>query len=485
MSAVSIAPERQSESAPISARHIVVLIALVWNVALNPIAGLLLGNAQASVAIHFRTTQIAWFTLGPVLVGTFLTPFTMKCAAAYGKKRTMVVCTAVGLVGDVIAALATNYSVMLAGRFLTGVYVTSALVSYAMARDAFPQRMVKTASGLLAGSIGLVGVAGPFLSAWLIDSWSFRGALWFLVISTGACLLLQVFGLTESPVRERDARMDWLGGILLGGGLTALVYAIGEGSSWGWSSGKLLAYVGAGLVAVIVFVFVESRIAHPLVPLALIRRRRVWTVLVATGLAAGAAYAVGTVVQLLTLMPKIPMVSDGLGWSVSRSALAGAPTSALVIVVAVFAGKLARRFDSRLMLALGTVLMAVGYAIGSHWHYTVAEFIVMGLVSGPGMGLVLSVMPIMIVESVAPQEQALANGTEWLIQGVAQTLASQLIFVVMAHGGTVLQGTQFYHDSGFTHGYYLVIGCMVLGALLTLIIPKARAADQLEASSAV
>ncbi len=485
MSAVSTVPDQQSEDTPITARHIVILIALIWNVALSPISGLLLGNSQAAVAIHFHTTQIAWFTLGSALIGMFLTPFTMKCAAAYGKKRTIVVCTAIGLVGDVIAALATNYDLMLAGRFITGVYGTAALVSYAMARDAFPQRLVKTASGMLAGSIGLVGVVGPFLSAWVIDSWSFRGALWFIVISTAVCLLLMIFGLNESPVRERDTHMDWTGGILLGGGLTAVVYAIGEGSTWGWTSGKLLAYVGAGVVALVAFFLLESRIKHPLVPLALIKRRRVWTVLVATGLTAGAAYSVGTVVQLLTLMPKIPMMSDGLGWSVSRSAVASAPTSALVIIVAVFAGKLARRFDSRLMLGVGALLMAAGYAVGSHWHYTVAEFIVMGLLSGPGMGLVISVMPIMIVESVAPQEQALANGTEWLIQGVAQTLVSQLIFVVMAHGGTVIQGTQFYHDSGFTDGFYLVVGCMILGALLALIIPKARAVDELVVSSAV
>ena len=485
MSTVSTVPDRQSADAPITARHIVILIALIWNVALNPISGLMLGNSQAAIAIHFHTTQIAWFTLGGALIGTFLTPFTMKFAATYGKKRTIVVCTAVGLVGDVIAALAGNYQVLLAGRFITGVYGTAALVSYSMARDAFPPRLVKTASGMLAGSIGLVGVGGPFLSAWVIDTWSFHGALWFIVISTAVCLLMMVFGLPESPVREDDTHIDWIGGVLLGGGLTALVYGIGEGTGWGWTSGKLLAYVGAGVVAVLVFFVYESRVEHPLLPLALLRRRRVWTVLVATGLLAGAAYSVGVITQLLMLLPKIPTVSDGLGWSVTRSAWAGAPTSALVILAAVFAGKLARRFDSRLMLGLGALLLAGGYAIGSQWHYTVAEFIVLGLLAGPGMGLILSVMPIMIVESVAPQEQALANGSEWLIQGVAQTVVSQLLFVVMAHGGTVLQGTQFYHDSGFTHGFYLVIGVMVVGGLLALMIPKARAADELAASSAV
>ena len=342
----------------------------------------------------------------------------------------------------------------------------------------FPGRLVKTASGLLAAGVGLVGIGGPFLSGWLIDTWSFRGAFWFMAIVVAVVLLLQVLFVPESPVREPATRFDYLGGILLGGGLTAAVYAIGQGPSWGWTGGKTLAFLVGAVLALLLFGFVESRVEQPLLPLALIRRRRVWSVLLATSVAAAAVYAVGTVTQLLQLMPTIPAVSGGLGWSVTKSAVVGAPLSIVVIVVAIFAGRLARRFDTRVLLGLGAVLAAAGFAVAAQYHHGVWQFIMFGLIAGPGFGLIVATMPIMIVESVAPREQSLANGSQWLVQGVFQLVFTQAIFTVMAHRGTVLEGTQFYHDSGFRNGFIAVVICLVVAAVLVPLIPKAdRALD--------
>ncbi|MEV7015929.1 MFS transporter [Streptomyces sp. NPDC093991] len=435
------------------------------------------------MALHFHTTQIAWFTLGSALIGTFMTPFAMKAAAMYGK-RVLVAVTAFGVVGDVIAAVATNYETLLVGRVLAGIYVPSAFLAYAIARDVFPKRLVSTASGVLAASVGVVGLGGPFLSAWLLDSNGFRAALWFIAGSAAVCLVLQLVCIPESPVREAENRMDWIGGLLLGGGLTAIVYAIGEGSHWGWASGRTLTWIGLGLLAILVFIPYETKAAHPLVPLTLIKRRRVWTVFLATSVAAGATYAVGTVTMLLTLMPQLPGVSDGLGWSVTKSAVVSAPISFLVIVMAVLAGKLARRFDTRILLAVGGTLTAVGYAVGSQWHHSEWQFVVMGLISGPGMGLVVSVMPIMILQSVDPEEQALANGSQWLVQGVMQVVITQLVFSTMSRDGVVAHGTQFYRDSGFTDAFLLVAGACAIGALLVAAIPKTRPVDTIDAGQA-
>lgn len=110
----------------------------------------------------------------------------------YGKKRTIVVITAFGLVGDVVAALATDYSPLLVGRIVAGLYAQTAAIAYSMTRDAFPRRTVGTASGILAASVALVVLGGPFLSAWLIDNHGFRGALWFVVVSTLVCLATSV-----------------------------------------------------------------------------------------------------------------------------------------------------------------------------------------------------------------------------------------------------------------------------------------------------
>ncbi|MER5195744.1 MFS transporter [Streptomyces sp. NPDC002755] len=475
------APAERSSSTP---RNVLMVVSLVWTVQLVALMAALSGIAQAEVAIHFRTTEIAWFTLMTLLTGTFFLPFAVKAAALFGKKRVLLVATGLGFVGDLIAAVATDYRTLLIGRGIAGIYAATAPLAYAITRDVFPRRWVGLASGILAGGVGLVAFGGPFLSGWLLDDYGFRGVLWFMAISTAVSFVLVAAFLPESPVRAAGGRMDWIGGLLLGGGITAIVYAVGQGSHWGWDSGRFAAYIVGSLVALVAFVLVERRVAEPLFPPSMTRRRPVWTVLLATSIAAGSLSAVGVVLQMLILMPKIPTISEGLGWSGTHNAIVTSPISAMIIVGAVGTGWLARRMDARILLGTGSALTVLGYGIGTQLHHNAAQIVEMGLIAGLGTGIVMAVVPIMIIEVVTPEEQALANGAQTLGQGVAQIIVSQLAFVVMAQHGAILKGTQFYLDAGFTNGLWLVVGCCSVGALLVLLIPRSKRLDEAEVGQA-
>ncbi|MFJ5309223.1 MFS transporter [Streptomyces sp. NPDC088350] len=476
--------KEEAGKAGFGARYVVILIVLLWATQLTSLVGLISGNAQSAIAIHFHTTKIAWFNQVGLLGGLFATPFVVKAAAMYGKKRVMVVITTLGLVGDLIAALATNYGTLLVGRGVAGFYSASVPLAYALTRDVFPRRLVGPASGFLGGGVGLVALGGPFLSGWLLDDHGFRAALWFLVVGTALALVLLLAFVPESSVRERRAPMDWAGGLLLGGGLTAVVYGIGEGSGWGWTSGRTFLCIGGGIVALIAFVGVERKVAHPMFPISMLGRRRVWATFLATGLVAGAIYAGGIVTNLLILMPRIPGISDGLGWTATKGALVAAPGSILIIGAAVVSGMLARRHDSRLILGIGGALVAAGIALSSQFHYHVSQFIAIGVFSAVGMGMVVSMIPVMVIEAVEPEEQALANGAQGMTQGVVQGLLTQVAFVVLAKDGTVVTGTEFYGDRGFTNGFVLFACVVAFAALLVLLIPKGKRLDEAEAGQA-
>ncbi len=484
---LNVESQRKEEEAGrggFGARYVLILVVLLWATQLTSLVGLISGNAQSAIAIHFHTTKISWFNQIGLLGGLFATPFVVKAAAMYGKRRVMIVITTLGLVGDLIAALATNYGTLLVGRGVAGFYAASVPLAYALTRDVFPRRMVGPASGFLGGGVGLVALGGPFLSGWLLDDHGFRAALWFLVAGTALALVLLLLVVPESPVREERAPMDWIGGLLLGGGLTAIVYGIGEGSGWGWTGHRTLLCIGGGLAAVIAFVAVERKVAHPMFPISLLGRRRVWATFLATGLVMGAIYAGGLVTNLLILMPRIPGISDGLGWTATKGALIAAPGSILIIGAAVAGGMLARRHDSRLLLGVGGGLVAVGTALSSQFHYHVSQFIAIGVFSAVGMGLVVSMIPIMVIEAVEPEEQALANGAQGMTQGVVQGLLTQVAFVILAKHGTVVKGTEFYGDRGFTNGFLFFAGMIAIGALLVLLIPKGKRLDEAEAGQA-
>ncbi|MEU9456160.1 MFS transporter [Streptomyces sp. NPDC048277] len=480
MSQTQTTPPQTPERSRSATRNGLIVAALLWAVQLVSLVAALSGTTQAAIAIHFQTTQIAWFTLMSLLTGTFFLPFVVKGAALFGKRRALLVATGLGFVGDLVAAMATDYRTLLIGRGIAGIYIAATPLGYAITRDVFPRRWVGLANGIMAGGVGLVAFGGPFLSGWLLDNHGFRGVLWFMAISTAVSFVLVALLVPESPVRERGGRMDWAGGILLGGGVTLLIYGVGEGSDWGWGSGRFIGFMVGAVVVLAAFLLVERRVAEPLFPLAMTRRRPVWTALLATAIAAGALNAVGVVIQLLVLMPKIPHVSDGLGWSGTHNAIVTSPISAMIIVGAVGTGSLARRMDSRILLALGVALAVIGYGIGTQYHSTAGQIISWGVVAGLGTGVVVAVVPIMVIEVVSPEEQALANGAQNLVLGVAQIIVSQLAYVVMAQHGMVLKGTQFYLDKGFTNGIWLVIGCCTLGGLLVALVPKAERLDDAE-----
>ncbi|MCX5095679.1 MFS transporter [Streptomyces sp. NBC_00365] len=484
MSQTQTVPPQADDRSRSTTRNVLVVVALLWTVQLVSLVAALSGIAQADVAIHFRTTQIAWFTLMTLLTGTFFLPFMVKGAALFGKKRVLLVATGLGFAGDLVAAVATDYRTLLIGRGLAGVYAATMPIGYAITRDIFPRRWVGIASGILAGGVGLVAFGGPFLAGWLLDDYGFRGVLWFMAISTAVSFAMVAAFVPESPVRQSTGRMDWTGGILLGAGVTGLVYAVGEGADWGWGSGKFIAYVVGAVVVLIAFLIVERRVAEPLFPPAMTRRRPVWTVLLATSVAAGSLSAVGVVIQLLVLMPNIPHVSEGLGWSGTHNAIVTSPISAMIIVAAVGTGWAARRVDARILLAIGSALTVIGYGIGTHLHHSGPQIVGMGVMAGFGTGMVVAVVPIMIIEVVTPAEQALANGAQTLAQGVAQIIVSQLAFVVMAQHGVVLKGTRFYLDEGFTNGLWLVVGCCALGTLLVALVPRSTRLDEAETSVA-
>ncbi|MFF2852039.1 hypothetical protein ACFVT5_37780 [Streptomyces sp. NPDC058001] len=148
---------------------------------------------------------------------------------------------------------------------------------------------------------------------------------------------------------------------------------------------------------------------------------------------------------------------------------------------AVGTGILARRVDARILLGTGSAFTVLGCGIGTQLHHSVAQITEMGL----GAGMVLAVIPIMVIEVVTPEEQALANGAQTLAQGVAQIAVSQLAFVVMAQNGKILHGTQFYLDAGFTNGLWLVVGCRAVGAVLVFLIPKSKRLDEVAVGQAV
>ncbi|MGW0665119.1 MFS transporter [Streptodolium elevatio] len=454
--------------------YVLLIIALAWPTVVLSMSGLLLGNAQVLVAQHFHTTQIAWFTLITTLVATMSVPFLIKAADMFGKKRVMVVASVIGVIGEVLCAIAPTWGLMLSARFLVGIYAVVTALTYSIVRDVFPAKWVGTATGVVATSTGLTALAGPWLSGWLQDNHGFRGVLWFLAVNSVVALVLLLLFVPESPLRAPRTSFDWLGGILLGGSATALVYGIGQGSDWGWSDARTLAYLVGGVVAFLLFLVVEHRVAHPLLDVRLLRERRLLLILLSSGMAAGVLFSTGTINQLLALYPDIPGMSDGLGFTATENAALGVHSSILLLACGAAVGMMANRWSAKITLVSGLVLAIVGVVITYSQHYEKWQLVAFGPLFAVGMGLVLASGPILIIGAVEPEDQATANGVGSLLTGVLGAISTQVIFTMLNDRANVVQGTALYTDDGYKAAFAAGAAMLTVALVIAVMIPKVR-----------
>ncbi|OIJ65487.1 MFS transporter [Streptomyces mangrovisoli] len=454
----------------------------MWPTQLLTLAAIISNNAAPGVAVHFRTTQIVWFTLITSVVATPLLPFVMKLGDRYGKRRVMLVMVGLGVVGDVLAAVAGNYGLLILGRGIAGFYGVFAALSFPAVRDLFPSRLVRQATSLLGASMGVIALAGPFLAGRLITGLSFRPALWFIAIGTAVAFVMVLALVPETPRHDLESGFDWVGAIALSAGLAALVYALGQGQSWGWGSGKTVGWIAGAVVLLVAFAFVERSAGHPILDPRLISRRPVAVAVTVAAIGQAAALMMASFTVLLAVYPHIPGVSDGLGWSSMHNAQLGLSWNLCMILAGYLAGRLLRHSTPRLLWLTGLALATAGFGLMGAWHHTAPQLVLTQCLAQIGMGIVVATGPVLILGSVSVREQGQASGAFQMLTYVFMSLISAVGFAILTAHSKVVQGTAFYLDAG----YRLVLlggAAILLVTLLVSLLAPSRTAQETDAAA--
>ncbi|MFJ6730116.1 MFS transporter [Streptomyces sp. NPDC091281] len=472
--AVAEAPRPMSR-----ARYLYLVAAVTWPAQVMAVVGTMSGNAQAAVAQHFRTTHIAWFTVTLFIVTLAITPFAMRLGQIYGKRKVMLVLIAVGLVGDVIAALSPSYGIMLLGRSLAGFYGPVAALVFASVRDLFPKERISGAYTVIGAAMGVATLLSPLVAGLLMDHHGWRSVLWTMAgvtVVSFVCVAL----IPETPTHGLLAGLDWAGGVLLGAGMAALAIGFGMGGEWGWSSVSVLGCLIGGGVLFALFVVVELRTARPIFDVRILGRRSVSTVLTGPALIVGTSNIAPTVLTFLALFPAIPQVSASLGWSLTHLALVGIPAALAWVAAGLLTGRVLRTVPPRPVWIAGSVTLTAGLVLCALYHRTATEIVLTGIVVAVGTGVIQGTSNAMIVSVVGSEDQAPANGLSGMLGAVIAILGLQLLFIVMSNESRVVNGVAFYQDTAFTHGYYLLAAMAALGVLVSALMPRvARPADAL------
>jgi EmrB/QacA subfamily drug resistance transporter len=449
--------------------HQVTFAVLAAAVAAYALLQSLVTPVLATIAVDLHTDQntVTWVLTAYLLSASIFTPIMGRIGDMIGKERVFVATLGALAAGSLLAALATNVTVMIIARVIQGVGGGVLPLAFGIIRDEFPKEKLAGAVGAIA-SLSAVGAGlGIVLAGPIVNALDYHWLFWLPMILTVAAALAAHFFVPESPVRSAG-KVSWPPALLLSAWLVALLVALSEAPSWGWGSGKVLGLLAAAVVLAVAWVEVERRSAAPLIDMNMMRRTAVWTNNLVALLIGIGMYAVFAFLPEFVQTPK--STGYGFGASITQSGLILLPASVTMFVVGMAAGGFARRIGAKAVVVIGCLIGLVSMSMLAFAHQQRWELFVATAIMGVGFGLAFSAMSSLIVSAVPPEQTGVASGMNANIRTIGGSIGAALMASIVT-SGPAADGLP--RESGYTHGFAMLAGALVVAALAAMLIPAA------------
>jgi MFS family permease len=418
-------------------------------------------------SVHTSESGIAWVLTAYLLSASVGTAILGRLGDMYGKERVLVWTLVVLSAGTLLAGLSSSLALLIVARAVQGAGGGVFPLAFGIIRDEFPRERIAGSIGLMSALLGIGGGVGIMVGALIVERLSWHWLFWLpLVLIVGATVGTWRF-VPESPVRVRG-RINWPAAFLMSAGMTLVLVAISETTAWGWGSARTLAVLGAGVLACAAWVVVEIRSDEPLIDMALMRVRAVWTANLTAFLLGAGMYASFIVFPQFAQLPK--STGFGYGASVVGSALYLLPSTAGMFVFGFAAGHIARRFGSKAALVAGSIVTAAAFGLMSVQHEHVYDMLVSSALLGIGIGLAFSALGNIVVQAVDEHQTGVASGMNTVMRTVGGALGGQLTATFLAshvRGGLPTL-------TGFVDGFVMSTAFLVVCALAALLVPSQR-----------
>lgn len=415
------------------------------------------------------TSATSWVLTAYLLSASVLTPILGRLGDMIGKRKVLIVVLTVLLVGAVLAALAPNLGVLIVGRALQGAAGAVMPLSIGIVRDELPKERVSVTIGLLSAIFGIGAGVGIVAAGPIVEHLSWHWLFWLPAVLVVIALLGAVFGMPESPVRK-PGRLDVAGTLVLGVALVAILLTVSEGQTWGWGDVKTVGLLVLGGAALIAFVFVELRVAEPLIDVRLFAVRGVWTAHVVALVFGFAMF--GTFVLVPTLLQLPTAVGYGFGKDVTQAGLFLLPTVVMMVVAGPIAGVLVRKVGPKVPLVLGGIAIVAAFVVPAVSHAEIWQVVLSGVLTGVAIGLALAACSNAIIESVPANQTGEAISANTVVRTIGSSVGTAVIAALITSHSTP-QGLPT--DDAFTIGFWACAGVGALALVGALVAPSVRA----------
>ncbi|KRE55363.1 MFS transporter [Phycicoccus sp. Soil748] len=376
--------------------------------------------------LGFTPDNLSWVVNAYTLAFGGLLLLGGRLGDLFGRRKVFMTGVIVFALASLLGGIAQTEAILLGARALQGVGAALASpTALALITTTFPAGQARNrAMGVYAAMSGAGAAIGLILGGALTEAswrWTF-----FINVPIGLLVVFLAPRVLKESERGRGT-LDVPGAVTGTLGLASLVYGLTHAASTSWSDAVTVGTLIAGVVLLGVFMLVESRSEHPLLPVRILQDRTRGTSFVVM-LVVGAAmfsmfYFLGLYIQQV------------LGYSPLKAGFAFLPFSFGIVIAAQVASALMTRVDPRWISGTGAVLASAamfGFSrlqVDSSYAGHLLPFIV---VMAFGMGLVFVPMTLTAVAGVAQEDSGVASAVLNTMQQVGGSLGLATLSTVFA-----------------------------------------------------
>lgn len=346
----------------------------------------------------------------------------------YGRNRIFRIGIVIFSISSLVCGLSPSVGILIAARAVQG--IGGALMvpgSLAIISASFSDDKRGQAIGTWSSFGTIATILAPALGGFLASAGLWRG-VFFINLPLA---VLAVFALSRVPeTKDEDAprQLDYLGTALIVVGLAGLTYGaigLGQANETGTSNAAPLIALVVGIAALVLFVFVEARSKHPIMPLSLFRERTF------SGTNLMTLFLYGALSGVLFFMPL--NLIQVQGYPANIAGLTFFPLSILLAGLSPIMGRLVNRVGPRLLLTVGPAIVGVAFILlarpgltggpNDYWTTFFPAIIALGI----GMGITVAPLTTAVMGSVPSHESGVASGVNNALTRTAQGLAVAML----------------------------------------------------------
>ncbi len=378
--------------------------------------------------LHGLSTY-AWVTTAYLVTSTTMTPIAGKLGDLFGRKPFLLA----GMIGFVatsaLCGLSQDMTQLIVFRGVQGMFggVLFATV-FTVIGDLFPPAQRGRLAGLFGGVFGLSSIVGPTTGGFITDHWSWRWVFEVNIPVGIVAVLVVLAGLpyVRSKASWRD--IDFWGALTLAAGIVPLLIALSITRDHAWTSPQVTGLLAIAAAMLAAFVFVESRVRQPIVPLHLFKN---------------STFSVSMIVGFITAFGMFgsilftPLVFQGvLGISATNSGALITPMMFGLLAASTLTGFVMRRIKYyRYLGTLGVVVMIFGMWLLSQVTPTLPEWRVVAslIVVGLGIGVTFPLYLTAVQTALPRQYLGVASSQIQFWRNLGGTVGSAILGAVLSN----------------------------------------------------